>query len=280
MLSVENLNKRYENFSLKNVSFDIEAGYILGFIGINGAGKSTTIKSLLDIVKADSGKIKFFGKDLSQNELEIKQKVGISLGSFDYYPRCKLSKISAVYKEFFNTWNAEKYAYYVKKFKLDENKRVKELSQGMKVKFSLALAISHDSKLLILDEPTSGLDPLAREEILDIFQEIVEDGKHSILFSTHITSDLDKCADYILFIKNGEIVDFDTKDDLITKHVLVSGNADELDYNVKSRVIAYKQNAYNFKALALRENIKDFNFFQETPNIEDIILFYNKQNNL
>lgn len=280
MLSVKNLNKKYKNFSLKNVSFDIEAGYILGFIGINGAGKSTTIKSLLDIVKADSGKIKFFGNELSKNELEIKQKVGVSLGSFEYYPRCKLSQITAAYKEFFTFWNNEKYAYYINKFKLDENKRVKELSQGMKVKFSLALALSHDSKLLILDEPTSGLDPLAREEILDIFQEIVEDGNHSILFSTHITSDLDKCADYILFIKDGEIVAFDTKDDLIAKHVLVSGNADELDDNVKNRVIAYKQNAYNFKALALRENIKDFNFFQETPNIEDIILFYNKQNNL
>ena len=280
MLKVVNLNKKYPSFSLKDVSFELESGYILGFIGVNGAGKSTTIKSMLNIVKADSGIIEFFGKNIDEYELEIKQNIGVSLGAFEYYPRNKLKQITLAYKRFFKNWDDAKYYSYLKKFSLDENKRAKELSQGMKVKYSLALALSHGAKLFILDEPTSGLDPLAREELLDIFQEIVSDGEHSILFSTHVTSDLDKCADFILFIKDGEIIAHDTKDDLIEKHVLISGKSSDFSLKIKEKVISYKLSPYNFKALALKEKVKDLTCVErEVPNVEDLMLFYNKENN-
>lgn len=278
MLKVENLNKTYPLFRLKDLTFHLETGYILGFIGLNGAGKSTALKSILNIVKPDSGTVQMFGKNMAEHELALKQRVGFSLGAFEYYPRNKLKQIARIYRRFYEAWDDERYELYLKKFCLDENKRVKELSQGMKVKFSLALALSHNSKLLILDEPTSGLDPLAREEILEIFQEIVEDGEHSILFSTHITSDLDKIADYILFIKDGSIAAYDTKEDLLASHVLISGSAEEWNEELENRAIGFKNNRFGFKALILRERLKDSDPLErETPNLEDIMIYYNKE---
>lgn len=204
VLSVKNLCKKYPSFELKDVSFTVNEGSIMGFIGRNGAGKTTTIKSLLNLVHAD-GEIYFFGESIRENEAGIKQRIGYAAGGVNYYPGKRLSQITAITKTFYEHWDSEAYAHYMSVFKLDEAKKYKELSEGMKVKYHLALALSHGAKFLILDEPTSGLDPVSRDELLTIFRKLAAKGT-SILFSTHITSDLEKCADSITYIKDGKIV--------------------------------------------------------------------------
>ena len=200
LLEVKGLTKRYPKFTLKNVSFSLEQGRIMGLIGKNGAGKSTTLKSMLNMVCPDSGTIKMLGHDFRQDEEDCKQNIGVVLGSIQFYQDKKLQTITGVTKRFYQNWDDAAYRKYMTMFELDEQKQVKQLSEGMKVKYLI------DAKLLIFDEPTSGLDPVAREDLLELFQQLVKDGKRSILFSTHITSDLDKCADDITYIKNGEII--------------------------------------------------------------------------
>lgn len=206
LIEVEKLCKSYPGFSLDNVTFNLAPGRIMGFIGKNGAGKSTTLKTILNIVHPDSGTVRMFGKDYYINEKECKEQIGVVFGGIDFYPLKKLSSITAVTKRFYTNWDDEDYHKYIKLFSLDESKKFKELSSGMRVKYLLALALSHHAQLLILDEPTSGLDPVSRDELLYIFKRIVKDGNRSVLFSTHITSDLDRCADDITYIQNGKII--------------------------------------------------------------------------
>ena len=205
-LEVNGLTKRYPKFTLKNVSFSLEQGRIMGLIGKNGAGKSTTLKAMLNMVCPDRGTIRMLGHDFRQEEEVCKQDIGVVLGSIQFYQTKKLQTITDVTKHFYRKWDDIAYQKYMSMFELDEKKQVHQLSEGMKVKYLIALALSHNAKLLIFDEPTSGLDPVAREDLLELFQHLVKDGKRSILFSTHITSDLDKCADDITYIKNGEII--------------------------------------------------------------------------
>lgn len=276
MLKVTKLNKSYPNFRLKDVSFEIPVGYITGFLGMNGAGKTTTIKSILNITHPDSGLIEFDGLNMEQNELEIKQNVGFMLGAFDYFPKNVIAEISRIYSQFYPNWDEKIYNEYIKKFKIDEQKKVNELSAGMKVKYGLALALSHHAKILLLDEPTSGLDPIARDELLDIFREIIQDGETGILFSTHITSDLDKCADYVLMLKNGEIIANATKDDLIDNHILISGKIEDLTPDLQKRAKGIKKNRFGFTGLIEREKLfKTDKIELEKPNLEDIMVYYN-----
>lgn len=277
MLSVKNLCKRYEKFELSNVSFELPKGYIMGFIGANGAGKTTTIKSLLNLVKRDSGEITIFGKSISDSENEIKQHIGFSSGSMTFYSRKKVSSLIDVYKRFFTEWSDSTFFEYMKKFNIDTNKTVSQLSQGMQTKLSVAMALSHNAKLIILDEPTSGLDPIARVELLEILQSIVADGEHSILFSTHITSDLDKCADYILFIKEGKIIENATKDDLIDSYALVMGKISELP-SIESRLVGVRPNAFGFQGLIKRADLLPTDTLEVAkPNIEDIMVYHIKE---
>lgn len=206
VLCVENLCKTYPGFSLDRVSFSLAAGRIMGLIGKNGAGKSTTLKSILHMVAPQSGQVTMFGTDFYQNEQVCKQRLGVVFGGLDYYPLKKLSTLTAVTKTFYENWDQEQYQMYRKRFSLDENKKFKELSNGMKVKYLLSLALSHHAEILILDEPTSGLDPVSRDELLHIFRYLVKNEGCSILFSTHITSDLDRCADDITYIQNGKVL--------------------------------------------------------------------------
>lgn len=206
MLEVRKLNKQYPAFLLNDVNFDVPQGAIVGFIGRNGAGKSTTLKSILGICHADGGTVTFCGKNVRENEKWFKDNIGVVLGGINFYPKKKLRDITSVTKKFYVNWNEEKYRHYCQVFSLDEKKRVDELSSGMRVKYLLALALSHEAKLLILDEPTSGLDPVSRDELTELFRAIVKSGERSILFSTHITSDLEKCASHIVFIKEGNIL--------------------------------------------------------------------------
>jgi len=205
VLEIKNLCKEYPKFKLDNVSFSIEQGTIMGFVGRNGAGKSTTLRSLLSFVHPDSGEIKIFGKNFKDAEDEIKKRIGYASSGTDYYPRKQLKKIIENQKMFYENWSDEACEKYMEKFELDENKKIMELSEGMKVKFHLVLALSHGAELLILDEPTSGLDPVSREELVIIFKELAKEGV-TILFSTHITSDLEKCADSVTYIQKGKIL--------------------------------------------------------------------------
>lgn len=274
LLEVNNICKSFDTFKLKNVSFTIEPGYIVGFIGRNGAGKTTTIKSILNITNPDEGSVKFMGMDMKEHENECKQQLGIVLGEFNYYPDKRLCAIAKVVGRFYSNWDEKVYKNYVKLFSIDEKKRVKELSTGMKVKFALALALSHDAKLLILDEPTSGLDPVSRDELMEIFRSIVSDGERSILFSTHITSDLDKVADYMVYIKQGEVVMNGDRESVINGFRLVQGSREALTDSIRDMLIGYRENAFGFTGLIREEDIGKAHGLQlAKADIESIMLY-------
>lgn len=275
MLQVEHLYKNYPAFALKDVSFALEPGYILGFIGMNGAGKTTTLKSILNLVHPDAGKVTIFGQDMYAHESELKQRIGYTTGAFACYPKQRIAKLARVYRRFYERWDESVYRDCLARFRLDENKKVCELSTGMKVKLGIAFALSHGADLLILDEPTGGLDPVARDELLDLFREIVSNGDKSILFSTHVTSDLEQCADYILFIADGRIVAYDTKDDLLARHALVHGSTDALP-GLRDRLIGYKTNAFGFTGLALKDSLGG-DLTVELPTLQDLMVYYNKE---
>lgn len=206
LLEVTELTKNYPTFTLENVSFQVPAGKIIGLIGVNGAGKTTILKALLNLIPVDHGKVTMFEKYFLENEQSCKQKTGVVLGGIDFYKEKKVKDITMVTKRFYDDWDEAAYQKFLTLFSLDPNKKVKELSAGMRVKYLIALALSHQAKLFIFDEPTSGLDPVSRDELIEIFLQIVKDGDKSILFSTHITSDLEKCADAIVYIKEGKLV--------------------------------------------------------------------------
>ena len=220
VLSVDKLCKEYQKFALKDVSFRVETGSIMGFIGRNGAGKTTTLKSLMNLVHPSAGEISFFGMPLKEHENEIKQRIGYATGGVHYYQKKKIKDIIDITKPFYENWDDNMYMHYIELFSLDENKKLVELSEGMKVKFNLTIALSHHADFLILDEPTSGLDPVSREELLEVFLDIAAKGV-AILFSTHITSDLDKCADAITYIQKGEIIASEKTEEFANAYRLV-----------------------------------------------------------
>lgn len=211
LCDVRKLKKSYPSFVLSDISFELSAGRIIGFIGRNGAGKTTTIKSILGFVHPDCGEISYFGLPFSENEREIKQRIGFSTGAVNYYPKKKIKNIVAITKAFYKNWDETAYREYLELFSLDENKMPCELSEGMKVKFNLLLALSHRAEILILDEPTSGLDPFSRNELLELFVEL-KNRDVAVLFSTHITSDIEKCADDVMFIRKGKLIANCSKD--------------------------------------------------------------------
>ena len=200
-MDIWGLCKKYPAFELKDVTFSVPQGAVMGFIGRNGAGKSTTIKSILGLVHPDAGQVEILGRDFAEDERFIKENIGVVLGGIDFYPKKKIGTLTNVTRRFYENWDEEKYRHYLSLFAIDEGKRVDQLSSGMQVKYMIALALSHNAKLLILDEPTSGLDPVSRDELTELLRRIAADGRRSVLFSTHITSDLEKCASHIAFIK-------------------------------------------------------------------------------
>ena len=278
-IKVKNLNKKYEGFELKNISFEIPEGSIVGLIGENGAGKTTTIKSILNIIKSD-GEIQVFGKDIRQNEKEIKSKLGVVLDDSFLSEYLTPKKINSIMKNFYNTWDKELFENYIKLFKLPENKMIKDFSSGMKMKLKIATAISHKPQILILDEPTSGLDPVVRNEILDIFRQfIAEDEKRSILISTHITTDLEHISDYIMFIKNGEITLNLPTSEILENYGIVK--CDEKDFSKISKedYEYYRKEKYQYEVLVNNKNSIKNKYGISTidkASIEDIMLFYIK----
>lgn len=275
LLEVEGLTKRYPGFTLDSVSFRLETGYIMGFIGRNGAGKTTTLKSMLGLVHADAGSVRIDGTEYREDEHLAKQKLGVAFGGVDYYPRARLSDIARVTRRFYEAWDETQYRALLQRFQLDEKKRVRELSQGMKVKFSLALALSHNAKLLLLDEPTGGLDPVSREELIELLQHIVEDGEHSILFSTHITSDLEKCADYITYIRGGRIAASTDLDSFKSEYRLVRGTRAQLTEPLVQKFIGARKNAFGFTALAKAEDAAAMGGLEIAPaDLESIMIYF------
>ena len=205
ILTVRNLCKHYPAFELHDVSFSIRASSIMGLIGRNGAGKTTTIKSILRLVRPDGGSVEFLGQPVDDDAAALRREAGYVSGDLCYYPRKRLSQLTAVTRSFYSAWDSARYEALLRRFSLDDSKRVCELSAGMKVKYQLACARSHGARLLILDEPTSGLDPVSRDDLLDLLRSLCEQDGVSILFSTHITSDLDACADDVTYLQNGTV---------------------------------------------------------------------------
>lgn len=232
------------------------------------------------MIHLDSGEIHILGKNMVEHELELKQDIGVAVGGMNFYTRSKIKTLTNRIKKFYKNWDEVTYRNCLRKFKLDENKKIIELSEGMKIKYSLSLALSHGAKLLILDEPTSGLDPVARDNLLDIFQELVVDGEISILFSTHITSDLEKCADFITFIENGQIIQSMEKEEFKESYRLLNGNESQLS-QVKEKLISYKINSFGFTGLI---HLKDFDPSSDmkatVPTLEEIMIFFAKREDI
>ena len=276
VLSVRGLTKRYDKFALKDVSFDVRRGEILGFIGRNGAGKTTTLKSLMNYLHPDAGEIDFFGKPMTGNEMEIKRRTGFVTGGVDYYMRRKLRAITDVTRGFYPNWDEAAYKRRIAAFSLDEDKTPAELSAGMKVKYNLALAMSHRAELLLLDEPTSGLDPVSRDDLLDVFLGLKREGV-SILFSTHITSDLDKCADRITYIRAGEIQACCALEELVNAYVVAEIPEDAIGGIPANLLIGAKPARRGFSALVRKSDAAKLNIATIPAVLDDVIVHMEKE---
>ena len=273
ILRIESLRKEYPGFTLDDVTFSLEPGYIMGLIGRNGAGKTTAIKATLGLISRDGGRVFIDGTEFTGSEKGCKDKIGFVMGEFDYYKYSRIGVVANVVKRFYRDWDDDVYRTLIERFALDESKKVNELSAGMRVKFSLALALSHNAKLLMLDEPTSGLDPVSRDELLDVFRSVIADGTRSILFSTHIISDLEKCADYITFIHEGRLLLSSDIESFKAGYMLVSGDSEDLE-RFREHIIGAKKHAFGFTGLIKAEDAVLMPELKTAPaDLETIMIF-------
>ena len=250
IIEIKNLKKKYDDkFELGKIDMEIPKGVIVGLIGENGAGKTTLIKAMLNIIKADNGEIKIFGKDYKKEEKNIKQDIGVVLDNMFFPELLNAKDINSIMKNIYENWDSKLYFSYLKEFNLEENKPLKSMSKGMRKKLEIVTAISHKPELLILDEPTSGLDPVARSEVLEIFQKFIEDEKHSIILSTHITSDLEHIADEIIFIDKGKKVLQKSRDEIIDNYGILKCDIDYFSNIAKKDIITYKKTKYAYEIL-------------------------------
>ncbi|MCG4578806.1 ABC transporter ATP-binding protein [Clostridium cochlearium] len=288
ILEVINLKKEFtdwsnykESFCLNNISFSVPKGYIMGFIGPNGSGKSTTIKLIMNLLKKDEGEIKIFGKDNVKFEKEIKEKIGFVYDENYYYENFTMKEIKKIIAPFYKYWDEETFQNYLERFDFkNTNKKIKTLSKGMKIKFSLAIALSHNADLIIMDEPTSGLDPVFRREILDILLELIQNENKSVFFSTHITTDLEKIADYITYINKGNIVFSKSKEEILDNYAIVKGDKNILNMHLKEKFIGIKENAFGFEALTDDvneiQNLFGDSILIDSASLDDIMVFTSK----
>ena len=278
-LEVKNLCKKYNEFELKNINLKLPKGMIMGLIGENGAGKTTTIKAILNLINTDNGEIKIFGLNIKENEKKIKEDIGVVLDDSFLSEYLNPTDINKIMKKIYQNWDEKLYFKYLEDFKLPKNKISKEFSSGMKMKLKIAVALSHHPKLLILDEPTSGLDPVARSEILDIFQDFIQNEENSIFVSSHITSDLEHIADYITFINEGKIVLSKTRDELLEMYGIVKCSKSEFEKIDKNDYVKFKINRYEYDVLVEdKSKFKrkyDFKIIDK-PTLDDIMLIYIK----
>ena len=278
-LEVKNLRKKYNGFELKDINLELPKGMIMGLIGENGAGKTTTIKSILNLIKIYKGEIKKFGLNIKENEKKIKEDIGVVLDDGFFSEYLNPADINKIMRKMYKNWDEKLYFKYLEDFKLPKNKISKEFSSGMKMKLKIAVALSHHPKLLILDEPTSGLDPVARSEILDIFQDFIQNEDNSIFVSSHITSDLEHIADYITFINEGKIVLSKTRDELLEMYGIVKCSKSEFEKINKNDYVKFKVNRYEYDVLVEdKSKFKrkyDFKIIDK-PTLDDIMLIYIK----
>lgn len=254
-IEIKNLKKKYDNnFELGEINLEIPSGYIIGLIGENGAGKTTLIKSILNIIKPEYGEIKIFDKNNKKYESIIKEDIGVVLDGMFFPEILTPNDINSIMKDIYKNWDKELFYKYLKNFKLQNNKKIKDLSKGMRKKLEIATALSHKPKLLILDEPTSGLDPVVRDDILDIFLDFIKDEEHTILLSTHITSDLEHIADEIIFIDRGKIILNENKDELLDNYGILKCDKKSFDKISKDDIVSYKKNKYNYEVLVNNKN--------------------------
>lgn len=276
-IEIKNLSKTYPDYKLCNISFNLKKGSIMGFIGQNGAGKSTTIKAILNLIKRESGEIKVFGLDNILDEVNIKERTGVVFDDLNFTETFTLKIINKIMKNLYKSWSSEVFFDYAKRFKLPVNKKIKDFSRGMRMKTSIAAALSHDAELLILDEPTSGLDPIARNEILDLLLEFVVEENRSVLFSSHITGDLERIADYITFIHEGKILFSENKLDLFDTCGLIKCTPEQYNELDKSLIISMRKSTYGIEAMTNdKEAVKRRynNLVIDKPLIDDIMVFY------
>lgn len=277
ILEIKNLSKIYKGFMLDNISFNLPRGYITGLIGPNGAGKSTTIKLIMNLVKKDSGTINVFDLDNLKYERQIKQKIGFVYDANYFYDDLTTTAMKNIICRFYKDWDDETFSRYMDEFNLPGNKKIKQLSKGMKMKYSLAIALSHNAEFIIMDEPTSGLDPVFRSEMLDILCSIIQDENKSILFSTHITTDLEKIADYITFLNSGKIVFSDTKDSILKSYGIVKGDKNLLQPDIRKKFIGVRENSFGFEGLTnnsseIKKLFKD-KVIIEKATLDDIMVY-------
>jgi ABC-2 type transport system ATP-binding protein len=275
-LEITNLNKDLGSFKLQNINLDLPKGYILGYIGQNGAGKTTTIKLIMEHLKKDSGRITVFGKEFKDNEFEFRDIIGF-IADENYFPASfKANDIIATLKDFYPSFDEEKFKAYMLRWELPLDKKIKDFSKGMQMKLMFASVLARKTKLLILDEPTSGLDPVIRDELLEILQEYIQDGEKSVLFSTHIMSDLEKIADYLYFINKGKCIFNDTKDNVMENYLIVKGGNEDLTPEIKAKLIGFKKSPIGFEGLIFlkNKNYMSSKMLLEKPCIDDIVVFH------
>ncbi len=279
-IDIKDYNKKYKAFDIKDLNLKLQKGTVMGVIGQNGAGKTTLIKSMLNLISFDSGEIKLFGLDNIENEKLIKNEIGVVFDELGIPENLNYKMVNSIMKNIYSNWDSEAFYGFAKTFKLPTNKSFKTFSRGMRMKLQIAVALSHHASLLILDEATSGLDPISRNELLDILLDYMEDENHSILLSSHITSDLERLADYITFINNGEILLSGEKYDVAENHRIVKGTKEEIDKLPKEYVVSVRKSSYGAEALVTEPEkvlATNKNLVLDKASFDDILYFYVKR---
>ncbi|NLL17993.1 MAG: ABC transporter ATP-binding protein [Clostridia bacterium] len=277
ILEVKGLRKSFKDFTLQDISFSLPRGFIMGLIGPNGSGKSTTIKLIMNLMRKEAGEIRVCGLDTHRHELAVKQKIGFVYDENHFYDELTVLEMKKIVAPFYREWDEEAFTYYVHRFQLPVRKKIKELSKGNKMKFALTVALSHHAELIIMDEPTAGLDPVMRSELLEVLGELIQDERKGVLFSTHITTDLDKVADYIAMINEGRVLFSVAKDTLQETCGLVKGGKSQLTPEVKDRLIGLREGSFGFEGLTTnRKQMQDLLGEQgiiERPTLEEIMVY-------
>lgn len=279
-IEIRNLSKTLDGFTLSIDKLDIKKGFITGFIGPNGSGKTTTIKLIMNMLNKDNGTIKVFDREYKIDDLYIKETIGYVGDISGYMKEAKLKDIKKNIALFYKNWDESLYKYYLNKFNIDENKIYKELSKGQQKKFELIMALCHHPKLIIMDEPTANLDPIVRNEFIEVLQEHIEKDGVTVFYSTHITSDLDKVGDYLVFIYNGKIILNGDKESILESHRIIRGSKDLLDDDTKKAFISYKESSFGFEGLTSNHKVAYEIFGEEVvydkANLEDILMYYTR----
>ena len=279
ILEIKDVSKSYKDFKLENISFNLPAGYVMGLIGENGAGKTTLLKLIMGMKHSDSGEIKIFDKVMKCNEVELKNRIGFAQDVPGFHENLSVKQTERMIARFYENWDSAQFVKLCRAFNISQDKKVRELSGGAKNKLSISIALSHSAELIILDEPTSGMDPGDRSRLLNILRDFIEDENKSVLFSTHITSDLEKIADYVVYLKEGRQMISTSMSNLKEKYRIVKGSQKLLNEVVKDMFISIKHNEYGFSALTSSHELikKQFNgkAVYETPSLEDIMVYFN-----